>query len=144
MLMDSFFLLGLRMRHMEVPRQGVELELQLAAYTTATAMLDPSHICNLHHSSRQNQILNPLREARDRTHILMDTSWICYCWAKQNSQSSWILWVKNLGCIVRMTSVCAISIRDFSWTHEIIWDDSRAGARIVFVVAQQVKNMMTL
>ena len=27
--------------HMEVPRLGVELELQLLAYTTATAMQDP-------------------------------------------------------------------------------------------------------
>ena len=25
--------------------------------------------------------LNPLRETRDWTLILMDTSWICYCWA---------------------------------------------------------------
>uniref|UniRef100_A0A8D0PDY6 Odorant binding protein 2B n=1 Tax=Sus scrofa TaxID=9823 RepID=A0A8D0PDY6_PIG len=52
---------------------GVQLELQLPAYATATAMPDPSHICNLHHSSRQCQILNPLSEARDRTHVLLDT-----------------------------------------------------------------------
>ena len=39
-------------------------ELQLPAYTTATAVLDPSHSCNLHHSSPQHQILTPLREAR--------------------------------------------------------------------------------
>ena len=36
---------------MEVPRLGVESEPQLAAYTTATATLDLSHVCNLHHSS---------------------------------------------------------------------------------------------
>ena len=35
---------------MEVPRLGVESELQLPAYTTATATPDPSHVCNLHHS----------------------------------------------------------------------------------------------
>ena len=29
----------------EVPRQGVELELQLPAYATATATQDLSHIC---------------------------------------------------------------------------------------------------
>ena len=34
-------------------------------YTTATATLDRTHICNLHHSSRQCQILNPLSKARD-------------------------------------------------------------------------------
>ena len=39
--------------HMEVPRLEVELELQLPAYTTATAMQDPSRVCDLHYSSRQ-------------------------------------------------------------------------------------------
>ena len=29
---------------------------------------------DLHHSSQQHRILNPLSEARDLTHILMDTS----------------------------------------------------------------------
>ena len=33
--------LGPHLRHMEVPRLGVELELQLPAYTTATAMPGP-------------------------------------------------------------------------------------------------------
>ena len=47
------FFLGPYLQHMEVPRLGVELELQLPVYTTATATLDPSHICNLHRSSWQ-------------------------------------------------------------------------------------------
>ena len=35
----------------EVPRLGVKSELQLQAYSTATATPNPSHhICNLHHS----------------------------------------------------------------------------------------------
>ena len=50
---------------MEVPRLGVESELQLPAYTTATAMQDPSHVCVLHHGSRQRQILDLLGVARD-------------------------------------------------------------------------------
>ena len=57
-----------------MPRLGVELELQLPAYAMATAMGDLSRICNLHHSSRQCLILNPLGEARDRPRILMDPS----------------------------------------------------------------------
>jgi len=56
---------------MEVPRLGVESELQLPAKATATATQDPSHIFDLHHSSRQRRILNPLSEARDQTHNLM-------------------------------------------------------------------------
>ena len=61
---------------MEVPRVGVESELQVPAYTTATAAPDLSRICDLHHSSWQRQIFNPPREARDGTRILMNTSWI--------------------------------------------------------------------
>ena len=34
---------------MEVPRLGVELELQPLAYTTAIATWDPSHIFDLQH-----------------------------------------------------------------------------------------------
>ena len=64
---------------MEVPRLGVELELQLLAYTTATATWDLSSVCDLHHSSWQCQILNPLSKARDQTSILMDPSRICFC-----------------------------------------------------------------
>ena len=73
-----FFFLGLQLQHMEVPRLGVELELQLHAYVTDTAMQDLSCICYLHHSSRQCQILNPLSETRDQTCILMDTSCVHY------------------------------------------------------------------
>ena len=36
------------MQHMEVPRLGVESELQLPASTTATATPDLSRICDLH------------------------------------------------------------------------------------------------
>ena len=37
---------------------------------------DLSNVCNLHHSSWQCQILNPLSEARDQTWILKDASQI--------------------------------------------------------------------
>ena len=55
-----------------------QIELQLPAYTTATAMPDLSHICSLHCSSQPHRILNPFSKAGDRTRILMDTSWVCY------------------------------------------------------------------
>ena len=48
------------------------------AYTTATAMQDPSHICVLQHSLWQRLILNPLSKARDGTCNLMVPSWICF------------------------------------------------------------------
>ena len=45
---------------------------------------------NLYHSLGQCQILNPLGKASDGTHILMVTSWACYCWAK------WELWYSDI------------------------------------------------
>ena len=44
----SFFFFRPHPWYMEVPRLGVELELQLSAYTTAKAMPDLSYICDLH------------------------------------------------------------------------------------------------
>ena len=52
---------------------GVESELQLLAYATATATPDLSGICDLHPSLWQRWILNPLNEARDLNHILRET-----------------------------------------------------------------------
>ena len=50
-----------------IPRLGVKSELQMQAYATATTAQDLS--CSL-------WILKPLSEARDRTSILMGTSWV--------------------------------------------------------------------
>ena len=61
---------------MQVPGLGVESELQLPAYITATP--DLSCICDLHHSSWHRRILNPLSKARDRTCNLMVPSRICF------------------------------------------------------------------
>ena len=60
--------------HMDVSRLRLKSELQLPAYTTATAMQDPSCICDLHYSSWKCWILNPLSKARDGTLILMGPS----------------------------------------------------------------------
>ena len=60
----SFCLFRVTLWHREVPRLG------------ATATWDPSHVQDPHHSSRQHQIHNPLREARDQTHVLMGASQI--------------------------------------------------------------------
>ena len=78
-----FWFLELHLWHMDIPRLGVKMELQLPAYTTATATQDPSLVCTtahttpeLHHSSRQHWIPNTLSKARNQTCILTDTSWI--------------------------------------------------------------------
>ena len=82
---------GPQPRHMEVPRLGVESESNLLAYTTAAATPDLSHTCNLLHSSRQCRILNPPREARDRTCILMDTSWVPNLLSHSGNSTLWCL-----------------------------------------------------
>ena len=68
-----FVFLGPNPRHVEVPRLGVKSELLLLAYTTATATSDLSLACDLHRSSRQRGILNPLSKGRDQTPVFMDT-----------------------------------------------------------------------
>ena len=86
---------------MEVPRLGVQSELRLLAYTTATATQDPSRVCDLHRSSRQRPILNPLSEVRNRTCNPMVPSGIHFhCAATgiptvpvvNNQKNSWSCW----------------------------------------------------
>ena len=72
-----FYFLGLHPQHIEVPRLGIKSELQLPAYATATQ--EPRCVYDLHHSSQQHHILNPLSEARNRTHNLMVPSQIHFC-----------------------------------------------------------------
>ena len=81
-----FFFLEPHPQQMEVPRLGVQSEVQLPDDTTDTATRDPSLICDLHTRAHgQCQIPNPLHEARERTHILMDTSWVCFCCATRGA-----------------------------------------------------------
>ena len=68
---------------LEVPRLGVKSELQLWVYTIATATWDLNCFCELHHSSRQCQILNPPRDARDQTRILMILVGFINRWVKK-------------------------------------------------------------
>ena len=48
---------------------------QIRAIDAATATPNSSHVC--YHGSQQSWILNLLSEARNQTHILMDTSQVC-------------------------------------------------------------------
>ena len=81
---------------MEVPRLGVVLELQLPAYTTATATQDPSLICDLHCSSWQCWILDLLSEARGPTHNPINTSWAHYAEPQQALPQEYVLKAEEL------------------------------------------------
>ena len=74
-------------------RLGFELKLQLPGCATTTAMCDPSHICNLNYSSQQHQILNLLSEAKDQTHIFMDTSQVHDLMSR--NRTPWIFYVES-------------------------------------------------
>ena len=96
-------------QHMEVPRPGVQSELQWPAYATATAMQDPSCFCDLHHSTRQCQILNPLREARDWT-FLTDTSWVPYLCATTGTPPSQNIYVEKTHSLLDFLDNVFISV----------------------------------
>ena len=66
--------LGPHLWQMEVPRLGVQSQLQLLTYTTGRATGESEPHLQLHHSSRPHQTLNPLGEAGEQIHILMDAS----------------------------------------------------------------------
>ena len=65
---------------------------------------DPSHVCNLHHSSWQCWILNPLViEARDGTWNLMVPSQIRFRCATTGTPNWWYFYMAkstDLGCIL--------------------------------------------
>ena len=60
-----FFFLGLLLWHMEVPRLGAVLELQLPACTTTEQLRIRASSVILHHISRQHPTFNPLSGAKD-------------------------------------------------------------------------------
>ena len=81
---------------MEVSRLGGRIRAAAATYTTATVTPDQSCICDLHHSSRQRQILNPLSETEDQIHILLDTSPVHYCYAIMGTSHYEYIKIKEL------------------------------------------------
>ena len=90
---------------MEVLGPGVELELQLLTYTTATAVPDPSCICDLCHSLWQCQILNPLSGARDWVRIFIDTSQFLSWWATTVPTLFFTLAFQAVQLILSLTSL---------------------------------------
>ena len=63
-----FCFLGPHLQYMGVPSLGVELPQQCQIRAASVTYTTPQH----------HWILSPLSEARDRTHILMDTSQVRY------------------------------------------------------------------
>ena len=75
-----FFFLGLQLEHLEAPRLGCLIGTAAASLHHSNTRSEPHP--SLYHSSWQCGILSPLSKARDRTLGLMDTSQVCYNWAR--------------------------------------------------------------
>ena len=80
---------------------------QIRAADTATP--DLIHIFNLQHSLWQWWILNPLSEARDQTHILMDTIQVLNP-LSHNGKTPEIINFKRerIKCIIKYIYICSI------------------------------------
>ena len=76
-----FLILGPYLRHMEVSRLGSNWSCSCWPTPQPQPRQDPSGIRDLHHSSRQCRILNPLNKVRDWTWVLMDASQVHFHWA---------------------------------------------------------------
>ena len=81
-LFCCFFFLGPLLRHMEVPKLGVESELRLCQPVPRPVQLRIQAASVTYTTTHRNAgSFSPLSKARDHTHILMDISQVCYCWA---------------------------------------------------------------
>ena len=82
----------------------------MLAYTTATARPDLSLIGNLHHSSGQCRILNPLSEARDGICVLTNAHQIRFHWVTMGTP---LIYLMNVSWLPTMCEVLdwALEIR---------------------------------
>ena len=148
-----FCFLGPHLRHMEIPRLGVELKLQLLAYTTAMATRDLSRVYDLHLSSRQRRILNPLSEARDRTGNLMVPSRIRFRCASSGILQFDSFWnvPEGVRCsafchgYVALRMLCALQVLTLCSSCSLnifssLFSDKFANCFRIPVVARWVKN----
>ena len=117
--------------------RSLEMELQLLADATATAMTDLSCVYVLHHNLQQCRILNPLSKARDWTCIVMDNSSICYCWATMWSPKWHILNIVHTENILEIkNNILQYSGKPKNW--ETFWSMGR------FQIRQKGKHFSSL
>ena len=90
------FFLGLHLRHIDVPRLGVESELKLRTRSQPQANTGSElHLGTMSQlSGRQLWILNPLNEAREQTRILVDTCWVLNL-LSHNGNSNSVIYFKT-------------------------------------------------
>ena len=85
--------------------------------------LDPSHICDLHHSSQQCWILNLLSKARDWTWVLMDASQIHFCWVMMGTPDVFFWCVcgrRWASCLTPLPSWSWLLPQHLSWFFSLV------------------------
>ena len=121
---NFFFFFGLFVfsralpRHMEVPRPGVQVEAVADSLHHSHSNTDASRIWDLHPSSWQSRLLNPLREARDRAHNLMVPSRIRFYSATMRTPSLLQFLKKNIlhPSVLVIPQVCTEGL-PCAWYH---------------------------
>ena len=115
-------------------RLGDESELQLLAYTTATAVQDPSHVCKLQYSSWQHQILNPLSKAKDETCVLMVPSRICFHCTMMGTPQSDLEWINS--------EILLYSTGNYSQSLRIEYDGRQYKKKNVYIYICMTVSLM--
>ena len=82
------------------------------SYATAIALQDLSRIRDLHHSSWQHRMLNPLSGARDGTHIFVATSRVCFLCAATGTPG-------QVSYLRLVSFFCQVGIKMTSWMFVI-------------------------
>ena len=100
-----FCFLGPHLWHLKFPKLVVESELQLPAYTTATAMPDSSCIWNLHHSSVQCWILNPQRPGMEPATSWFLVGFVNHC-TMTGTPIRYGLFTNSIDCNTSLWFVC--------------------------------------
>ena len=103
-----FAFLELNLWHMEVPRLGGESELGAASLHHSHSTSGIRATCNLHCSSGQCWILNPPSKARDRTHILLDTSQVHTPLSHNGDSLSCFLYLKKCRDLLKSASITSL------------------------------------
>ena len=101
-------------------------------------MQGPSHVCDLHHSSRQRGIHDPLREARDRTCVLMAASQICFCSATTGTPATFLKHSKNYSTAPRIAF-----FHDISSGGYIYWNSFSVALNISIILIWKLPEEQT-
>ena len=115
-----FFFLIFRAAPATYGSSKVKSELQLLADATDTATRDPNHICDLHRRWWQCWVLNLLSEARNWTHIFMETSQI-HNPLSHNGNSNFALFKICLGHPIYFTFPYKLSNKLVDFSINVCW-----------------------